>query len=89
MESPDGDYVSQVQEASALTMKEIAEPDIVPRVNEMLDRLSPTFREPLALVANGFTYAEVGQALQIAPNTVRSRIQHARKHAARMLADFR
>lgn len=88
-DSPGRDYVSQVQEASELTVKETAEPDVLPRVNAMFDRLSPTLREPLALFANGMTYLEIGNALQIPPGTVRSRIYHARKHAMRMLADLR
>ena len=81
--------MSQLQEASELTVKETAEPDVLPRVNAMFDRLRPGLREPLALFADGATYLEIGQALHIPPGTVRSRIHHARKHAVRMLADFR
>ena len=88
-ESPDGDYVSQLQEASELTVKETAEPDILPRVNAMFDRLNPKLREPLALFADGATYQEIEQALHIPYGSVRSRIHHARKHAVRMLADLR
>ena len=88
-ESPDSDYASQIQEASQLTVKETAEPDVLPRVNAMFDQLSPTLREPLALFAEGMTYPEIENALQIPPGTVRSRIHYARKHAVPMLADLR
>ena len=88
-QSLDSGYASQIQEASHLTVKETAEPDVLPRVNAMFDQLKPTLREPLALFAEGMTYLEIGNALQIPPGTVRSRIYYARKHAVPMLADLR
>ena len=88
-ESPDASYLSQLHEVSELTVKETAEPDILPRVNAMFDQLSPTLREPFALFVSGATYVEIGQTLDIPPGTVRSRIHFARKHAVLMLSDLR
>lgn len=87
-ESFEDNYQTNSHTPDEYSHKEMAEPDILPRVNTMFDRLPPIHREPLELFANGYSYEEISEKLQIPPGTVRSRIHHARKRAARMLADL-
>ena len=75
--------------ASLQTRKNDIEPDLLPRIKNVLSTLSKSHRQALVLHLEGCNYAEIAQLTGANVGTVRSRIHYARKHAQSQLADYR
>ena len=56
-------------------------------IQDSLDRLDATFREPFLMHHEGYKYHEIAEHLGIPIGTVKSRIFQARQRLMRMLSD--
>lgn len=85
---PEDDYSFHTP-ASLQTRENDVEPDLLPRIKNVLSSLSSSHRQVLVLHLDGYEYAEIARLTGASIGTVRSRIHYARKHAQSQLADYR
>jgi RNA polymerase sigma factor (sigma-70 family) len=62
------------------------DPEMVLRLNKMLQQLTKPLRDVLVLYAEGLSYEEIAAITKAKIGTVRSRLYYARKYAQEMLA---
>lgn len=71
----------------AAKREEEVDPDLLPRLKEMLRQLTEPLRVVLVLYASGLTYGEIAERTRTKIGTVRSRIHYARKRAQELLIE--
>jgi len=64
------------------------DPDLLPRLKEMLLQLTEPLRDVLVLYADGLTYEQIAERTRTKIGTVRSRIHYARKRARLLMGDL-
>ena len=85
---PENDYDFHTPETLQTHDNDI-EPDLMPRIKNVLSNLSKSHRQVLVLHLEGHNYSEIAELTGASVGTVRSRIHYARKHAQSQLADYR
>lgn len=61
----------------------------ISEIAQMINQLSPDFREPFSLHVAGYKYEEIADKLQMPIGTVKSRIFTSRKKLKEILKDYR
>lgn len=62
--------------------------DLMPRLIDMLEKLSKPLKQVLVLYAEGYSYLEIGRLTNTRVGTVRSRLHYARRQARALLGDM-
>ncbi len=63
--------------------------ELLPRLNKVIDQLSPQQKQALLLCSEGYTYGQIASITKVGVGTVRSRLSYARRNAQKQLADLK
>jgi RNA polymerase sigma-70 factor (ECF subfamily) len=71
-----------------IVREESCEIDLMPRLKNMLEKLSKPLKQVLVLYSEGYSYQEIARLTNTNIGTVRSRLHYARRRAQDLLGDM-
>lgn len=74
--------------APYVVREDCIEIDLMPRLKNMLEKLSKPLKQVLVLHAEGYSYQEIARLTNTNIGTVRSRLHYARRRAKNLLGDM-